>query len=54
MIELALLIEEKDTEDSFGLGMATYSNSDSTVLSYTSIFENLWIQSTERKTLKQQ
>jgi len=26
------------------LGLATYSNSDSTVLSYASIFETLWIQ----------
>ena len=26
------------------LGLATYSNSESTVLSYASIFETLWIQ----------
>lgn len=42
--ELSLIIEEKeDKEDAVGL--ATYSNSESTVLSYASIFENLWIQS---------
>jgi hypothetical protein len=38
------MIEEKDSEDAIGL--ATYSNSESTVLSITSIFENLWMQST--------
>jgi sugar-specific transcriptional regulator TrmB len=42
--ELSLVIEDKeDKEDAVGL--ATYSNSESTVLSYASIFENLWIQS---------
>ena len=41
--ELSLIIEEKEDEDAIGL--ATYSNSESTVLSYASIFENLWIQS---------
>jgi sugar-specific transcriptional regulator TrmB len=41
---LSLVIEEKENEDTIGL--ATYSNSESTVLSYASIFENLWIQST--------
>jgi hypothetical protein len=41
--QLSLVIEEKEDEDAIGL--ATYSNSESTVLSYASIFENLWIQS---------
>lgn len=41
--ELSLVIEEKENEDAVGL--ATYSNSESTVLSYDSIFENLWIRS---------
>ena len=41
--ELSLIIEEKEEEDAIGL--ATYSNSESTVLSYASIFENLWVQS---------
>jgi hypothetical protein len=41
--EISLIIEEKEDEDVVGL--ATYSNSESTVLSYASIFENLWIQS---------
>jgi hypothetical protein len=42
--QLSLMIEEKDSEDAIGL--ATYSNSESTVLFITSIFENLWLQST--------
>lgn len=41
--EVSLIVEEKKYEDP--IGIATYSNSESTVLSYTSIFENLWIQS---------
>jgi two-component system, OmpR family, sensor histidine kinase VicK len=41
--ELSLVIEEKKYEDP--VGIATYSNSEPTVLSYASIFENLWIQS---------
>jgi two-component system, OmpR family, sensor histidine kinase VicK len=45
--ELSLVIEEKEDEDAIGL--ATYSNSESTVLSYASIFENLWIQSEIRQ-----
>jgi hypothetical protein len=41
--ELSLVVEETKYEDP--VGIATYSNSESTVLSYTSIFENLWNQS---------
>jgi sugar-specific transcriptional regulator TrmB len=41
--ELSLVIEENENEDA--TGFATYSNSESSVLSYASIFENLWIQS---------
>ena len=41
--QLSLVVEEKEEEDAIGL--ATYSNSESTVQSYASIFENLWIQS---------
>lgn len=41
--ELSLVIEERESEEAIGL--TTYSNSESTVLSYASIFENLWIQS---------
>lgn len=47
--ELSLVVEEKDSlfhEDN--LGLATYSNSDSTVLSYASLFENLWAQSASK------
>ena len=43
--ELSLTIEESDTKDSLDIGMSTYSNSDSTVFTYVSIFENLWMQS---------
>ena len=46
--ELSLVIEEKGTEGSSGLGFATYSNSDATVLSHAAVFENLWAQSTIR------
>jgi hypothetical protein len=46
--ELSLVIEERRTEDISDLGFATYSNSDATVLSYASIFENLWAQSTNQ------
>jgi hypothetical protein len=46
--ELCLTAEVKDTEDDIDstevLGLATYSNSESTVLSYASIFGTLWIQ----------
>ncbi|MDP9016514.1 MAG: hypothetical protein M3M87_07150 [Thermoproteota archaeon] len=35
---------EDQGEGDPGIGLATYSNSDSTVFAYTSIFENLWMQ----------
>jgi hypothetical protein len=44
----SLVIEEKKNEDESDLGLATYSNSESTVLSYASIFENLWAQLTSQ------
>jgi hypothetical protein len=44
--ELSLVIEEKGDEGDIDLGLTTYSNSESTVLSSASIFENLWAQST--------
>ena len=46
--ELSLIVELKDDakENSNGvIGLATYSNSESTVLSYASIFETLWLSS---------
>jgi two-component system, OmpR family, sensor histidine kinase VicK len=46
--ELSLVIELKDDaqqNSNEATGLATYSNSESTVLSYASIFETLWIQS---------
>jgi hypothetical protein len=46
--DLSLVIEEKGNADASGLGLATYSNSESTVNSYASIFENLWVQSAVR------
>ena len=45
---LSLVIELKDdtkVTSNDAVGFATYSNSESTVLSYASIFETLWIQS---------
>ena len=47
--ELSLVIEEKEGNENIDLGLATYSNSDSTVLSCASIFENLWAQSNSQK-----
>ncbi|HEX6378454.1 MAG TPA: hypothetical protein VFZ60_05175 [Nitrososphaeraceae archaeon] len=46
--ELSLVIELKDDfqqNSNEAIGLATYSNSESTVLSYASIFETLWVQS---------
>ena len=46
--ELSLVIELKDDtqlNSKEAMGLATYSNSESTVLSFASIFETLWIQS---------
>lgn len=46
--QISLVIELKeDTETDIldSLGLATYSNSQSTVLSYESIFETLWVKS---------
>ena len=46
--ELSLIVELKDDTKENGneaIGLATYSNSESTVLSYASIFETLWISS---------
>jgi two-component system, OmpR family, sensor histidine kinase VicK len=48
--ELSLVIELKDDtqlNSKEAMGLATYSNSESTVLSFASIFETLWIQSSE-------
>ena len=44
---LSLTVEMKDkAKESFdeSVGLATYSNSESTIDTYTSIFETLWIQ----------
>jgi hypothetical protein len=38
--ELSLEIKEKEDRDDIDLGLTTYSNSESTVLSSASIFEN--------------
>lgn len=46
--EVSLVIELKDDlqqNSNEAIGLATYSNSESTVLSYVSILESLWIQS---------
>jgi hypothetical protein len=52
----SLVIEKKDdSKQNFidAVGMATYSNSKPTVLSYVSIFENLWRQSELYQQLKE-
>jgi two-component system, OmpR family, sensor histidine kinase VicK len=51
----SLVIEKRDdSKQNFieAVGMATYSNSKPTVLSYVSIFENLWMQSELYRQLK--
>jgi hypothetical protein len=48
--ELSLVVELKDDtkeKSNEAVGFATYSNSESTVTSYASIFEALWMQSGE-------
>lgn len=58
--ELCLTVEVRDTKDYEDendttievLGLATYSNSESTILSYVSIFETLWIQAELRSKTK--
>jgi two-component system, OmpR family, sensor histidine kinase VicK len=54
---LCLTVELKDdtreTSDE-AIGLATYSNSEATVFSYASIFENLWIQTQLHKRRQQQ
>jgi hypothetical protein len=55
---LCLTVELKDdtkeeTSDE-AIGLATYSNSEATVFSYISIFENLWIQTQMHKRRRQQ
>jgi two-component system, OmpR family, sensor histidine kinase VicK len=47
--ELSLVIELKEDNkqnSKEGIGLTSYSNSESTVLSYVSIFETLWLSST--------
>jgi two-component system, OmpR family, sensor histidine kinase VicK len=48
--ELSLVIELRDDtqlNNNDAIGLATYSNSESTVLSYASIFETLWLSQTK-------
>ncbi|MFZ0515278.1 MAG: hypothetical protein WAM14_27020 [Candidatus Nitrosopolaris sp.] len=45
VLSLVMEINENSKESSSdAMGLATYSNSESTVLSYVAIFESLWIQ----------
>ena len=49
--------DEDDHDDKYDsaievLGLATYSNSESTVSSYASVFETLWIQAELRSKTK--
>ena len=51
---LCLTVEVKDNDGDYGcsvevLGLATYSNSESTVSSYASIFEILWLAELNNK-----
>jgi len=56
---LCLTVELKDDDSreetsEEAIGLATYSNSEATIFSYISIFENLWIQTELNKTRRQQ
>jgi hypothetical protein len=47
---LSLVVELKDDTKqncNEAIGLATYSNSESTVLSYVSIFETLWLSASD-------
>jgi two-component system, OmpR family, sensor histidine kinase VicK len=49
-LSLAIELKDETEEDLYdAIGLATYSNSESTLLTYSSIFENLWIQGELRK-----
>src|SRR5689334_13832993 len=58
--EICLTVEVRDEDDDYNeydsiievLGLATYSNSESTVSSYASIFDTLWIQAELRNKTK--
>ena len=58
--EVCLTVEVRDEDDDYNeydsiievLGLATYSNSESTVSSYASIFDTLWIQAELRNKTK--
>jgi two-component system sensor histidine kinase VicK len=55
---ICLTVELKDDSreeaSDEAIGLATYSNSEATVFSYASIFENLWIQTQMHKRRQQQ
>ena len=50
-LSLAIELKKDEMEEDLydAIGLSTYSNSESTVLTYASIFENLWIQGELRK-----
>ena len=52
-VELKDDTKEEETSDE-AIGLATYSNSEATVFSYASIFENLWIQTQHHKKKRQE
>jgi hypothetical protein len=43
-VELNEDVTDEETPEEDAIGLVTYSNSDPTVFAYTSIFENLWMQ----------
>ncbi len=51
-VELEDDAREETSEEAIGL--ATYSNSEATVFSYASIFENLWIKTQLHKRRRQE
>jgi two-component system, OmpR family, sensor histidine kinase VicK len=45
--------DSNETSEEEAIGLATYSNSESTVLVYASVFENFWIQAETSKNNQQ-
>jgi two-component system, OmpR family, sensor histidine kinase VicK len=53
MLDSGTKDDSRETSDE-AIGLATYSNSEATVFSYVSIFENLWIQTELHKRQQQE
>lgn len=43
-LTVELVVDTKEMSEEEAIGMATYSNSESTAMTYISVFETLWMQ----------